>query len=284
MIGHRFDYNTPIEETVSFAYKDDSFANTLVSPPSQMQALHDVVKAGYVRYIGMSSCHAYQCKSRLLFFPCVSLTILRQFMLCKVSPRLPHCCLYTLSTSNQITLFRTSLPPSFLCKITTVWYIARKKGKCIPLSRSVWFFFVPLKTLLSCLSFLVLVLSLGLLLLVVSLRQTKQAMSSSGSDHWLIHLVTIYIMVFTGRVLLRMCATGILRSFFSCWLMERNWTIILFVIYRSYLPFMFALCWFDDCIYIIRVDYSICGLPTLLNDKSGGKCYQHLLVAGFAHM
>jgi len=37
---HRFDYNTPIEET--------------------MQALHDVVKTGYARYIGMSSCHAYQ--------------------------------------------------------------------------------------------------------------------------------------------------------------------------------------------------------------------------------
>ncbi|KAI0713891.1 aryl-alcohol dehydrogenase [Earliella scabrosa] len=37
---HRFDYTTPIEET--------------------MQALHDIVKAGYVRYIGMSSCHAYQ--------------------------------------------------------------------------------------------------------------------------------------------------------------------------------------------------------------------------------
>ncbi|KAI0657093.1 aryl-alcohol dehydrogenase [Cubamyces menziesii] len=37
---HRFDYSTPIEET--------------------MQALHDVVKAGYVRYIGMSSCWAYQ--------------------------------------------------------------------------------------------------------------------------------------------------------------------------------------------------------------------------------
>ncbi len=29
-----------------------------------MQALHDVVKAGYVRYIGMSSCHAYQCTFR----------------------------------------------------------------------------------------------------------------------------------------------------------------------------------------------------------------------------
>jgi aryl-alcohol dehydrogenase-like predicted oxidoreductase len=38
---HRFDPNTPIEET--------------------MQALHDVVKAGYVRYIGMSSCKAYEC-------------------------------------------------------------------------------------------------------------------------------------------------------------------------------------------------------------------------------
>ncbi|CAE6480088.1 unnamed protein product [Rhizoctonia solani] len=37
---HRFDNETPIEET--------------------MQALHDVVKAGYVRYVGMSSCHAYQ--------------------------------------------------------------------------------------------------------------------------------------------------------------------------------------------------------------------------------
>ncbi|KAG8882414.1 hypothetical protein FRB98_003720 [Tulasnella sp. 332] len=37
---HRFDYDTPIEET--------------------MHALHDVVKAGYARYIGMSSCYAWQ--------------------------------------------------------------------------------------------------------------------------------------------------------------------------------------------------------------------------------
>ncbi|KIO33907.1 hypothetical protein M407DRAFT_227034 [Tulasnella calospora MUT 4182] len=37
---HRFDPNTPIEET--------------------MQALHDIVKAGYARYIGMSSCYAWQ--------------------------------------------------------------------------------------------------------------------------------------------------------------------------------------------------------------------------------
>ncbi|TFY66862.1 hypothetical protein EVG20_g4225 [Dentipellis fragilis] len=37
---HRFDGETPIEET--------------------MQALHDVVQAGFVRYIGMSSCDAWQ--------------------------------------------------------------------------------------------------------------------------------------------------------------------------------------------------------------------------------
>ncbi|WWD21475.1 hypothetical protein CI109_105961 [Kwoniella shandongensis] len=37
---HRFDNETPIEET--------------------MQALHDVVQAGWVRYIGMSSCWAWQ--------------------------------------------------------------------------------------------------------------------------------------------------------------------------------------------------------------------------------
>ncbi|EKM53373.1 uncharacterized protein PHACADRAFT_259706 [Phanerochaete carnosa HHB-10118-sp] len=37
---HHFDYKTPVEET--------------------MQALHDVVKAGYVRHIGISACWAYQ--------------------------------------------------------------------------------------------------------------------------------------------------------------------------------------------------------------------------------
>ncbi|EKM75587.1 hypothetical protein AGABI1DRAFT_132125 [Agaricus bisporus var. burnettii JB137-S8] len=37
---HRFDNETPIEET--------------------MQALHDVVQAGYVRYTGMSTCYAWQ--------------------------------------------------------------------------------------------------------------------------------------------------------------------------------------------------------------------------------
>ncbi|CAD6574303.1 MAG: hypothetical protein TREMPRED_001077, partial [Tremellales sp. Tagirdzhanova-0007] len=37
---HRFDYDTPVEET--------------------MQALHDIVQSGLVRYVGMSSCWAYK--------------------------------------------------------------------------------------------------------------------------------------------------------------------------------------------------------------------------------
>lgn len=34
---------------------------TITNNP-QMQALNDVVKAGWVRYIGMSSCFAWQCE------------------------------------------------------------------------------------------------------------------------------------------------------------------------------------------------------------------------------
>ncbi|KNZ71972.1 Putative aryl-alcohol dehydrogenase [Termitomyces sp. J132] len=60
---HRFDYETPIEET--------------------MQALHDVVKAGYVRYIGMSSCHAYQCTSPSLLLDSRLTTSLSQSTKCK---------------------------------------------------------------------------------------------------------------------------------------------------------------------------------------------------------
>ena len=55
---HRFDYDTPIEET--------------------MQALHDLVQAGLVRYIGMSSCWAWQfqlMQSELCF--CLALSFLR---------------------------------------------------------------------------------------------------------------------------------------------------------------------------------------------------------------
>ena len=48
-----------------------------------MQALHDVVQAGYVRYIGMSSCHAYQCEScSRLDFRVVLIS--GQSMLCRV--------------------------------------------------------------------------------------------------------------------------------------------------------------------------------------------------------
>jgi aryl-alcohol dehydrogenase-like predicted oxidoreductase len=61
---HRFDNNTPIEETASPF--EPALNQMLIT--QQMQALHDVVKAGYVRYIGMSSCYAYQCSSTSHFF------------------------------------------------------------------------------------------------------------------------------------------------------------------------------------------------------------------------
>jgi len=57
---HRFDYDTPIEETMS---RMSFFLDILQIYPIfglKMQALHDIVKAGYVRYIGMSSCWAWQ--------------------------------------------------------------------------------------------------------------------------------------------------------------------------------------------------------------------------------
>ena len=43
----------------------------------KMQALHDVVKAGYVRYIGMSSCWAWQCGQSDFVISLCSLTIER---------------------------------------------------------------------------------------------------------------------------------------------------------------------------------------------------------------
>ena len=48
-------------------------ADRLSPNVAQMQALHDVVQAGYARYIGMSSCHAYQCTSA--FFPSLSTSV-----------------------------------------------------------------------------------------------------------------------------------------------------------------------------------------------------------------
>jgi aryl-alcohol dehydrogenase-like predicted oxidoreductase len=62
--GHRLDRVTPIEEIVlSFKFHIiQPHSNLFVIPIAfQMKALHDVVKAGYVRYIGMSSCYAWEC-------------------------------------------------------------------------------------------------------------------------------------------------------------------------------------------------------------------------------
>ena len=64
VLGHRFDKDTPIAETVRGCTMSEvygRYTNQLTLFNSQMQALHDVVQAGYVRYIGMSSCWAWQC-------------------------------------------------------------------------------------------------------------------------------------------------------------------------------------------------------------------------------
>ncbi len=72
--GHRFDKETPIEETVS-TLSAAARARVTRADAVQMQALHDVVKAGYVRYIGMSSCYAYQCESDCRARLCIPLTL-----------------------------------------------------------------------------------------------------------------------------------------------------------------------------------------------------------------
>ena len=63
--GHRFDNETPVEEMVRTQANYTVIAhNNPISPSprlGQMQALHDVVQKGWVRYIGMSSCYAWQC-------------------------------------------------------------------------------------------------------------------------------------------------------------------------------------------------------------------------------
>lgn len=52
----------PLKKSYVFREPAKRFTKTNIASYTQMQALHDVVKAGYVRYIGMSSCWAYQCE------------------------------------------------------------------------------------------------------------------------------------------------------------------------------------------------------------------------------
>lgn len=64
-----------------------------------MQALHDIVKAGYVRYIGMSSCNAYQCTDHLLSSQAPNFSL---HVLC--SPRYAECVFIQLSEVTLLTL------------------------------------------------------------------------------------------------------------------------------------------------------------------------------------
>ena len=63
--SRRFDPETPIEETVGGCNPD--YERSLRAANVQMRALNDVVMAGYARYIGMSSCFAWQCESAAHF-------------------------------------------------------------------------------------------------------------------------------------------------------------------------------------------------------------------------
>lgn len=59
-VGHWFDPNTPISETMGSIVQ---VLQTITNESLQMQALHNIVKAGYMQYIGMLLCYAYQCMS-----------------------------------------------------------------------------------------------------------------------------------------------------------------------------------------------------------------------------
>lgn len=87
---HRFDYNTPIEET--------------------MQALHDVVQKGWVRYIGMSR----------------SVFRLNQWLHDNCSGIVVG---HTNSMPCRITLSTTVLPHSSPCKTSTTPLIVRKNAR-----------------------------------------------------------------------------------------------------------------------------------------------------------
>ena len=54
---HRWDFSTPIEETLGMAKK--------VSALNSVETLHDLVRAGKVRYIGASSMEAWQLSKAL---------------------------------------------------------------------------------------------------------------------------------------------------------------------------------------------------------------------------
>jgi hypothetical protein len=97
-----------------------------------MQALHDVVKAGYVRYIGMSSCWAYQCEctSSLCW---VSLTFV-QSKPCRVRSQLGYILSFDLRFTQTMRSQTSSLPSS-PCRTTTVYSIARRSARCSLLSR-----------------------------------------------------------------------------------------------------------------------------------------------------
>ena len=81
-----------------------------------MQALHDVVKAGYVRYIGMSSCWAYQFHAMQSMSPIPDLTW----------AAFSNCIKLSIKTMP----LRTSWRRSYQCKTITIWFTGKRNVRC----------------------------------------------------------------------------------------------------------------------------------------------------------
>lgn len=100
-----------------------------------MHALHDVVQAGHVRYIGMSSCRAYQCK-----FSCDGMDLCwstnsGQSMLCKVW--IDHPIIERADTCHKTMPSQINSHRSYQCRTIIVWSTEKKNGKWCQLSKLV---------------------------------------------------------------------------------------------------------------------------------------------------
>ena len=97
-----------------------------------MQALHDVVCAGWVRYIGMSSCWAWQCAYQYARGSRLSLTetSLRSLVHAMQSMSLSHCSINLVDLyTRQTTQSRTVWLHSYRCRITTTWSTEKKSKR-----------------------------------------------------------------------------------------------------------------------------------------------------------
>jgi hypothetical protein len=101
-----------------------------------MQALHDVVKAGFVRYIGMSSCWAWQCMQICLWLKWypgpsnLSATVVHAMQSMPFINLSANMTYHVVPT--QITPLQTSLLLLYLCRIIIALSTAKRNARCSP--------------------------------------------------------------------------------------------------------------------------------------------------------